>query len=161
MHFVLGAPGSGKSSITEQLRSLLPEWTIVDWDALMGPAGTLAGHSIRLNEASWQPYRKLMREVVKLSPQRRTLLLGVCTPSELSDWPTGDWLVLDWNDAERVRRLRLRGETAETIQAAISDAAEYRALGLPVLDTTDQAPLAVAAEIAQRVRALPCTGSLA
>jgi hypothetical protein len=153
MHFVLGAPGSGKSAVTAPLRSLLPEWTIIDWDALITSAGHLAGCSIRTNETTWQPYRDLMREVAALSPPKRTLLLGVSTPAELTGWPDGKWLLLDCDDTERVRRLRLRGEMDEVIRSAVMDAIEYRSLALPTLDTTKLDPREVAAKIAERVAA--------
>tara|TARA_R110002020_G_scaffold15225_16_gene54287 strand:- start:199 stop:780 length:582 start_codon:yes stop_codon:yes gene_type:complete len=153
MHFVLGAPGSGKTAIVDSLRALLPGWTIIDWDMLMAPAGRLAGCSIRLNQATWRPYQELMRAVAALSPPERTLLLGVCTPAELADWPGGHWLLLDCADDERLGRLQRRGESNEVVQAAIEDAAAYRALALPALDTTRLTPADVAQQLAQHVAA--------
>ncbi len=35
MHIILGAPGSGKSTTIPLVAKLLPEWIVLDWDALM------------------------------------------------------------------------------------------------------------------------------
>ena len=67
------------------------------------------------------------------------VLLGVCTPQQLSDWPNGEWLLLDCADNERRTRLAPRGNPAET-EEALADAAFDRSLGLPVLDSTDLEP---------------------
>jgi hypothetical protein len=63
------------------------------------------------------------------------VLLSVCTPQQLSDWPNGEWLLLDCADDERRTRHAPRGNPAET-EEAVADAAFYRSLGLPVLDST-------------------------
>ena len=136
MWYVLGAPGSGKTAVIEHLRCLLPQSVVLDWDALMAPAGLLAGCDIRETEAMWSPYAALVRQVVDVADPSRVILLGVCTPDELPGWPEGQWLVLDCSDSERVNRLARRGETEAAIGAALSDAAEYQKLGLETLDTT-------------------------
>jgi len=64
------------------------------------------------------------------------LLLGVCTPAQLAEWPISGWTVLDVDDGERAVRLRRRGEPDHVIHEANSDAAEYRALGLRTIDVT-------------------------
>jgi hypothetical protein len=45
------------------------------------------------------------------------------------------WILLDCPDAIRSDRLTLSGRTAD-IDVAVADAARYRALGLPTLDTS-------------------------
>ena len=76
------------------------------------------------------------------------MLLGVCTPSELHDWPISAWVLLDCPDQERRRRLDSDGRSGESDDAS-SDARQYRALGFPVIDTTGRTPSQVAAAIAQ------------
>ena len=136
MWYILGAPGSGKTAVVAHLRHLLPQSVILDWDALMEPAGLLAGCDISDTEATWSPYAALVRRAVEIADPARVILLGVCTPGELSDWPDGQWLLLDCSDSERTRRLTRRGEEDAAIGSALSDAAEYRSLGLETLDTT-------------------------
>lgn len=69
----------------------------------------------------------------------------MCTPQQLSDWPNGEWLLLDCADDERRTRLAPRRNPTQT-EEAVADAASYRTLGLPVLDSTDLNPLGVAKE---------------
>ncbi|SDE30993.1 P-loop NTPase family protein [Auraticoccus monumenti] len=135
MHYVLGAPGSGKSSLAPLLRTLLPGRVVLDWDALMEPAGTLAGWPVREHPDTWGPYSDLVRAVVGQLGSSPVVLLTVCTPDELRGWPPGRWLLLDCDDTTRRTRLAPRGDLAEAT-GAVADAASYRALGLPVVDTT-------------------------
>jgi adenylate kinase family enzyme len=44
---VLGAPGSGKSTIAPLLRELLPRHVVIDWDQFMPDASGLAGQPRR------------------------------------------------------------------------------------------------------------------
>jgi len=81
------------------------------------------------------------------------VLLGGCTPDELRGWPTSAWALLDCTDQERRRRLSHQGRP-ESVTEAVHDAHEYRALGLPVIDTTGHSPEEVAAELAQFVTRL-------
>ena len=99
---VLSAPGAGKTAVTGPLAGLLPGHAVLDWDAFMDPAGALAGRPIRTSPRTWPAYRDLVRGV--LAP-RLVVLLGVCTPGELSDWPISAWVLLDCADQERRRRL--------------------------------------------------------
>jgi hypothetical protein len=144
---VLGAPGSGKTAVARPLAALLPGHSIVDWDVLMDPAAALAGRPIRHSPSTWPAYRDLVRAVIGLLAPRPVVLLGVCTPSELRDWPISAWVLLDCADQERRRRLDSEGRP-DDIDSAITDARQYRALGLPVIDTTSRTPAQVAAAIA-------------
>jgi hypothetical protein len=74
----------------------------------------------------------------------------VCTPGELAGWPPGGWLLLDCADQERRRRLA----GSASADDAVDDAAAYRALGLPAIDTTNRIPQQVAEDIAWFVRRL-------
>ena len=78
------------------------------------------------------------------------MLLGVCTPRELRDWPIGAWILLDCSDEERCRRLVADGRPGD-VEATITDGRHYRALDLPVIDTTSRTPFQVAAGIAEFV----------
>lgn len=149
IRFVLGAPGSGKSALQPELRALLPGWAVLDWDAWMAPAAALAGRSVPEHEELWQPYGELVREVVAALASVPVLLVTVCTPAELADWPQGRWLVLDCGDAERAARLRRRGDAAPVVAEALQDAAQYRSLGLELLDTTSTTVPDVAAAVAR------------
>lgn len=143
--YVLGAPGSGKSSLAPLLRTLLPGRVVLDWDALMEPAGRLAGRPVHEHPDAWDPYTDLVRAVVGQLGSSPVVLLTVCTPDELRGWPPGRWLLLDCDDTTRRTRLGPRGDPAEAT-GAVADAASYRALGLPAVDTSG-VPLPEAARL--------------
>lgn len=148
--YVLGAPGSGKTSLASYLRSRSMGTLILDWDALQEAAGELAETPIATSVWTWAPYRGLIRAVIDQVGTVDTVVFGVCTPDELVGWPIQDWLLLDCSDDERRSRLERRGE--ENVQAALVDAAKYRQLGLPSLDTTGRCVEAVGADILARFR---------
>lgn len=141
--YILGAPGSGKTSIIPRLRELLPDRVVLDWDAFMDPAGELAGAPIRQTPQTWGPYGRLLRAVGEAILPVDLVLLGVCTPDELADWPSGRWILLDCTDDVRRKRLVRRG-TPDDIEDALTDAGNYRALDLPTVDSTDLTPAEVA-----------------
>jgi len=149
---VLGAPGSGKSSIAPALGELLPDHAVLDWDAFMGPAAALAGREIRENPETWPAYRELIHAVIRPMAHLPVVLLGVCTPAELEEWPIDAWVLLDCTDRERRRRLGQHADP-ERVKDAIRDGREYRLLALPVIDTTGGTPAAVAAELARFIQA--------
>jgi Mg-chelatase subunit ChlI len=62
--YVLGAPGSGKSTVVRPLASLLPDHVVLDWDAFMAPAAALAGRENTQHPDTWPPYRQLVRVAV-------------------------------------------------------------------------------------------------
>ena len=144
---VLAAPGSGKTTVVRPLAALLPGHAVVDWDAFMAPAAALAGREIRQNPDTWPAYRDLVRAVITSVAHLPVVLLGVCTPDELHDWPVGSWVLLDCADRERRERLA-RSARPGDVRAASTDARTYRSLGLPVIDTTGRTPQQVAAAIA-------------
>jgi hypothetical protein len=148
---VLGAPGSGKSTIAPLLRNRLPSYVVVDWDAFMAPAAALAGREIPAHPETWPAYRSLVRSVVDVLTGQLVVLLGVGSPGELAGWPISSWVVLDCADDERSHRLTQAGRPADAADA-VADAAEYRSLGLPVVDTSGKAPEEVADELAGLIR---------
>jgi broad-specificity NMP kinase len=148
---VLGAPGSGKSAVAPLLRSLLPSYVIVDWDEFMAPAAALAGRDIRSHRDTWPAYRQLVRTLLGPVAQLPVVLLTGCTPDELPNWPISSWVLLDCSDRERQQRLAHAGRPGD-IPDAVTDAAQYRALGLPAIDTTERTPGQVAGELAQAVQ---------
>jgi hypothetical protein len=153
---VLGAPASGKSTVAPALAELLPGHAVLDWDALMLPAGALAGREIRRNPETWPAYRELIHAIVVAVAHLPVVLLGVCTPAELDGWPIETWVLLDCADDERRRRLA-RAAAPEQVEDAIRDGREYRLLGLPVIDTTGLEPQAVADDLAQFIQSLEST----
>jgi broad-specificity NMP kinase len=150
---VLGAPGSGKSTVARQLRPLLPGHVVVDWDDFMAPATALAGRDIRRNPDTWPAYSELVRAVLATMAHLPVVMLGVSTPDEFPGLPIATWFLLDCTDQERQRRLDQAGRLSD-LRDAIDDAREYRALGFPVIDTTTRAPAEVAAELAELVQLL-------
>jgi len=150
---VLGAPASGKSTVARALAELLPGHAVLDWDALMLPAGALAGREIRQNPETWPAYRELIHAIVVAVAHLPVVLLGVCTPAELDGWPIDRWVLLDCADDERHRRLAQLTDP-DRVKDAIQDGREYRLLGLPVIDTTGRRPGAIAADLAQLIEDL-------
>lgn len=146
---VLGAPGSGKTTVAPRLQALRPDRVVLDWDHFMPAAELLAGADIRTSSQLWPAYRSLVRTVVTATDPSRTIVLGVCTPTELADWPPARWVVLDCNDAER--RQRLVGRPLDEIESALADAREYRRLGLPIVDGSSLDVDALAAALAALV----------
>ena len=124
---------------------------MLDWDAFMTPAAALAGREIRQHPETWPAYRELVRVAVNSMARLPAVLLGVCTPDELQDWPIGAWVLLDCTDQERRRRLDQRADPPQ-VEDAIRDGREYRLLGLPVIDTTGHTPAQIAAELARLIR---------
>ena len=141
--YLLGAPGSGKSAIAGPLSDQLPNHVILDWDAFMAPASELAGRDVTRSPRTWPTYRRLIRLVVELVVPAPCVLLGVCAPAELDGWPIDAWVLLDCNDEKRRERLADHSEP-DAVDEAIADAASYRALGLPTIDTTSRATEQVA-----------------
>lgn len=150
IHYILGAPGSGKSSIVPLLRARMPDRVVLDWDALMGPAGDLAGTAIPRAPQTWDAYGRLVRTVADLIMPIDLVVLSVCTPAELSDWPAGPWLLLDCSDDVRRQRVTARNEP-DDVDDVLDDAAAYRALGLPVVDTTRLSPEEVATAVIDKI----------
>jgi chloramphenicol 3-O-phosphotransferase len=81
---VLGAPGSGKTSVAATLRSRLPHHVVLDWDAFMEPAGALAGRDVRRLPELWPAYRQLLRSVLEAVSAAPVVMLGVSTPDEIA-----------------------------------------------------------------------------
>ena len=63
-HIVTGAPGSGKSTVVEELLKLETPFIILDIDWLAEAAGELAGTSIYFDPTVGTPYLKLWFEVM-------------------------------------------------------------------------------------------------
>jgi len=127
----------------------LPSHSVVDWDSFMEAASELSGHDVRTHRDSWPSYRSLVRSIVETIRQP-VVLLGVCTPDELDGWPIDASVLLDCADDEREQRLREQRPPSEVAEA-MADARDYRALGLPSVDTTGLSPEAVARQVAQLI----------
>ncbi len=146
--YVLGAPGSGKTTLTPLLQRRLPRHTVLDWDAFVDAASALAGRDVRSAPETWPSYRQLVRAVVAAVQPHPIVLLGVCTPAELDGWPIGNAVLLDCADGER--RQRLCDRSAD-IADAITDARHYRRLDLPVIDGTARSPDEIADALADYI----------
>jgi broad-specificity NMP kinase len=151
--YVLGAPGSGKTTIASHLRMHLPSHSVVDWDSFMEAASDLSGHDVRTTRESWPSYRSLILSIVE-TIRPPVVLLGVCTPDELDGWPVDASVLLDCADDEREQRLGAQCRSSEEIAEAVADARRYRSLGLSTVDTTGLSPEAVAREVATLVSQL-------
>jgi len=79
----------------------------------MDPAEALAGVAIRQAPQTWASYERLVRIIVEQVRPVNIVLLAVCTPQQLTDWPHGKWLLLDCADDERRARLAPRSNAAE------------------------------------------------
>ncbi|MFC5910566.1 AAA family ATPase [Streptacidiphilus monticola] len=150
---VLGAPGAGKTTLVPELAKLLPDHVVLDWDAFMEPAAALAERPIAANPETWAAYRQLVHAVLRSVAHLPVVLLGVCTPDELKDWPIGAWILLDCTDDERERRLAKTSNPQRRLEG-VHDGRRYRQLGLPLIDTTGREPRAVASEMARFIRSL-------
>ena len=133
--YVLGAPGSGKTTVAPLLRHELPHHIVIDWDAFMDQASDLYGADVRRSPVAWRPYRDLVHRVVAEIAPRSVVVLGPCTPEELPQWSIGQWLLLDCDDHERARRLGADMPPA-AIADALRDAATYRSLGMAQVNST-------------------------
>jgi cytidylate kinase len=105
---LLGAPGSGKSTVAPPLAARLPAHVVLDWDAFMDASAALAGREISQSPDTWPAYCQLVRVVLDTVKHLPVVLLGVCTPAELAGWPVDAWVVLDCTDQERRGRLAQR-----------------------------------------------------
>ena len=153
---VLGAPGSGKSTIARRLRSTLPGCAVIDWDDFMPAVEALGGRDVRTSVDLWAPYGDLVRSVVTALSNVPVVVLGVRTPLELGDWPGARWVLLDCDDDERRRRLEQR--PPHEVDDALTDAEAYRGLGLEVIDSTGRTVGEVADEIAEVLDRPNCAG---
>jgi energy-coupling factor transporter ATP-binding protein EcfA2 len=126
--FVLGAPGSGKSTVAKPLASALPSHVVLDWDAFRVPAAALAGREITQHPETWPAYQQLVGTVLDAVGHLPVVLLGVGKPDELQGWPIDAWVLLDCTDQERCRRLS-QEPGLDRLREGIHDAAEYRTLG--------------------------------
>jgi thymidylate kinase len=135
--YLVGAPGSGKSTLVSHLRRRLADWVVLDWDFLLERSSTLAGSDIRDTPSLWATYDELvLAAVTEISDSGvNCTVAGVRTPSELPRWPINVWILLDCSDSIRSARLTADGRAAD-IYTAVSDAAKYRSLGLTTVDTS-------------------------
>ena len=138
-----GAPGSGKTAVVADLRRLLPGVVVLDMDDFLPAGSRLAGVDLRHPSAAerWPAYNDLCLGFAGtvLGAGHDVLLLSPLTPAEVDRSSAAPvlgaarWAVLDCADGTRRRRLAARSCSERAVADALADAAELRALGLPVL----------------------------
>lgn len=135
--YLVGAPGAGKTTLVSHLRRRLVDWVVLDWDFLQQHSSALAGSDIRDTPSLSARYDDLVLAAVKEISNSgvNCAVVGVRTPSELPRWPIDVWILLDCSDSIRSDRLSVSGRASD-IDMAVSDAANYRSLGLVTLDTS-------------------------
>jgi AAA domain/Acetyltransferase (GNAT) domain len=163
--FVTGAPGAGKTAVATHLARLLPDFVVLDMDALLEPASRLAGLDLRSAEAApmWPAYNDVWVNVAAMvAATHPVLLLGPLTPDEVDDARSRsaiaavEWALLDCSDQTRRKRLAQRGYGSAAIADAIADATATRALGLHAISTDDAEPSETAVEVARwATRSMP------
>ncbi len=124
--------------------TLLPGVVVIDMDDFVAAASELAGTDLTQTAAAerWPAYNDLCLgfAVAVLRAGHDTLLLSPLNPAEMkssTEAPLlGDvrWAVLDSTDTTRRLRLAARLTDAQ-IEDALSDAAAFRALDLPLLSS--------------------------
>lgn len=80
---VLGAPGSGKSTVRPLLAERLASRVVLDWDDFMDAASRLADVDIRQAPVTWESYRELVRSVIEAVAPVPVVLFTVCTPGRV------------------------------------------------------------------------------
>jgi predicted kinase len=83
VHFVIGAPGSGKSVVAGFVAARLPDFVVLDMDVLLDPVGALVGVDLRDAEAAhlWPAYNEVWVNLAAvLAKNRPVLLLGPLQP---------------------------------------------------------------------------------
>src|SRR5262249_27985119 len=128
----------------------MPSWTGTNsWN----PPPPWPGSGSRRTPGPCPPSGASVHAFIGTPAHLPVVLLGVCTPDELKDWPIDAWVLLDCTDKERQRRLS-RHASPQRLADAIRDGHHYRQLGLPAIDTTGLTPIAVAAELARFIQSL-------
>ena len=156
--FVTGAPGAGKTAIAPLVAARLPHFIVLDMDALLDPASSLAGIDLHRPEAAstWPAYNDLwVRLSAKLATSHPVLVLGPLDPDEVDAAPSRpmlnavEWALLDCSDGARRERLLARGDDAPAVERAIVDADAKRSLGMYAISTDRATPDETAAAVAK------------
>nr|WP_255526807.1 AAA family ATPase [Photobacterium sp. BZF1] len=156
MRIVTGAPGSGKSTVVNELLdySLRSSCVFLDIDLIADSASKLAKSSIYTDPDTWVPYGNLWFDILKSLTLNGKSVVWFCpnTPEDIQSQDTSffteiEWLLLDCEDLVRTERLAERGWKKDKISESLEDALELRNLSLYSVDTTNLSPASVAKEI--------------
>jgi len=151
---VTGAPGAGKSAVTDALIALALPFLVFDADWLLADLSLLTGQEIAETAQLWPQYRRVWITIAQLIERngRQTVLFIPVVPEELDahlpeSWREQiAWCLLDCDDETRCGRLKARGWTEAAIGEAISDGRELRMQITQRLDTSQRDADDVAAE---------------
>ena len=156
LHFVTGAPGSGKSTALHHILRRRSPYLAFDIDWLAAAASHLAQSDIASGHTTWPAYNALWFEVLHAVHHNHKHAI-LFSPLDLPDvaahgqpaWCERiEWLLLDCDDSTRRTRLAARaGWTAAMIEAAITDAHALRPQIAERIDTARTAPDDVATAI--------------
>jgi hypothetical protein len=155
LYLLCAAPGAGKTALLPYLIAKAQGLIVADMDELLEDRNLL-GVPIATADAgkAWPAYDRMWRRIVDLIRRSGSpVLLMRPTPSagDLTaglNWtdPTF-WATLDCADAERARRLAVRGWDNEAVTDALFDATAARDLLPTVIRSDDAEPTMVADRI--------------
>lgn len=155
---VAGAPGVGKSTVIPRLARASNKFVAVDMDELLDD-GSILGIEIATDDAAemWPAYNKLWLKNIALVLRSGVPVVfsSPLTPPEVEAALPGEfahpraWMLLDCDDEERARRLRLRGWEPDRIGYALGDAKALRTAIPSVVKTDGQTPDQVAESLRQ------------